>query len=117
MRLNSLQSLKELKQLRSVPTLKPLIIKKIFIDKSNLSQIELISHSSSLCLYAMRILRDEITVKNRAEILAMTLKEIKKLGTMLSKNNYEETITHKEAKETFKQIGLKPRHINLELYY
>ena len=59
----------------------------------------------------MRILRDEITVKNRAEILAMTMAEIKKLSTMLSKNNYEETISHKEAKETFKQIGLKPRHI------
>lgn len=111
MRLNSLQSLKELKQLRSVPTLKPLIIKKIFIDKSNLSQIELISHSSSLCLFAMRILRDEITVKNRAEILAMTMAEIMKLSSMLSKNNYEETISHKEAKETFKQIGLKPKHI------
>lgn len=111
MRLNSLQSLKELKQLRSVPTLKPLIIKKIFIDKSNLSQIELISHSSSLCLYAMRILHYEINVPNRDSILAMTLNEIRKLNTMLSKNNYEETISHKEAKETFKQIGLKPRHI------
>ena len=117
MRLNSLQSLGALKQIKGVPQLKPLIRKTVTIDKSNLSQIALISHSSSLCLYAMRILRDEITVKNRAEILTMTLKEIKKLGTMLSKNNYEETISHKEAKETFKQIGLKPRHINLELYY
>ncbi|NBL00976.1 MAG: hypothetical protein EOM50_23870 [Erysipelotrichia bacterium] len=68
-------------------------------------------HSSSLCLYAMRILRDEITAKNRDSILAMTLNEIRKLNTILSKNDNEETLTHKEAKETFKRIGLKPRHI------
>ena len=59
----------------------------------------------------MRILRDEITVKNRAEILAMTMAQIKKLSTMLSKNNNEDTITRKEAKETFKKIRLKPKHI------
>lgn len=111
MRLNSLQSLKELKQIKGVPQLKLLIRTIVTIDKSNLSQIALISHSSSICLFAMRILRDEITVKNRAEILAMTMAEIMKLSSMLSKNNYEETITHKEAKETFKKIGLKPRHI------
>ena len=111
MRLNSLQTLGELNKLKGIPQLKPLIRTIVTIDKSNLSQIALINHSASLCLYAMRILRDEIRVKNKAEILAMTLREIKKLGTMLSKNNYEETITHKEAKETFKQIGLMPRHI------
>ena len=111
MRLNSLQTLGALKQIKGVPQLKPLIRTIVIIDKSNLSQIALINHSSSLCLYAMRILRYEITVKNRAEILAMTMAEIKKLSTMLSKNNYEDTITHKEAKETFKQIRLKPKHI------
>ena len=111
MRLNSLQSLGALKQIKGVPQLKPLIRTIVTIDKSNLSQIELISHSSSLCLYAMRILHYEINVPNRDSILAMTLNEIRKLNTMLSKNNYEETISHKEAKETFKQIGLKPKHI------
>ena len=111
MRLNSLQTLGALKQIKGIPQLKPLIRTSVTIDKSNLSQIALINHSSSLCLYAMRILRYEISVTNRDEILAMTLKEIKKLSTMLSKNNYEETISHKEAKETFKQIGLKPKHI------
>jgi len=110
-RLNSLQSLGALKQIKGVPQLKPLIRTTVTIDKSNLSQIELISHSSSLCLYAMRILRDEITAKNRDSILAMTLNEIRKLNTILSKNDNEETLTHKEAKETFKRIGLKPRHI------
>ncbi len=111
MRLNSLQSLGALKQIKGVPQLKPLIRTIVTIDKSNLSQIELISHSSSLCLYAMRILHYEINVPNRDSILAMTLNEIRKLNTILSKNDNEETLTHKEAKETFKRIGLKPRHI------
>ncbi|ATB70384.1 hypothetical protein SJPD1_2288 [Sulfurospirillum diekertiae] len=111
MRLNSLQSLGALKQIKGVPQIKPLIRTIVTIDKSNLSQIALINHSASLGLYAMRILRDEIRVKNKAEILAVTLKEIKKLSTMLSKNNNEDTITRKEAKETFKKIRLKPKHI------
>lgn len=111
MRLNGLQTLGALKQIKGVPQLQPLIRTIVTIDKSNLSQIALINHSASLGLYAMRILRDEIRVKNKAEILAMTLKEIKKFSTMLSKNNYDETISFKEAKETFKQIGLKPKHI------
>lgn len=112
MKLNSLQSLRALKQIKGIPQIKPLIKTTVTIDKSNLSQIELISHSSSLCLYAMRILRDEIKVKNKAEISAMALKEIKKLNTILSKDNYyEETISRKEAKETFKRIGIKSRHL------
>lgn len=111
MRLNSLQSLGALKQIKGVPQLKPLIRKTVTIDKSNLSQIALINHSASLGLYAMRILHYEINVPNRDSILAMTLNEIRKLNTILSKNDNEETLTHKEAKETFKRIGLKPRHI------
>ncbi|MBN2963167.1 hypothetical protein JWV37_00100 [Sulfurospirillum sp. T05] len=80
--------------------------------KSNLSQIEIILYSTKLCLFSMRILRNEITVKNRAKVLSMTLKEVLTLNRLLAKDNYyEETITHKEAKEVFKRIGLKPRHI------
>ncbi len=111
MRLNSLQSLGALKQIKGVPQLKPLIRTIVTIDKSNLSQIELISHSSSLCLYAMRILRDEITVKNRAEILAMTMAEIRRMHTMMHVNNNEDSITCKDAKETFKRLGIKPKHL------
>ena len=111
MRLNSLQSLGALKQIKGIPQLKPLIRTIVTIDKSNLSQIELISHSSSLCLYAMRILRDEITVKNRAEILAMTMAEIRRMHTMMHVNNNEESITCKDAKQTFKRLGIKPKHI------
>ena len=61
----------------------------------------------------MRVLRNEIFVNNRDNVLSMAMKEVKKLNTLLSKENYyeETTITHKEAKETFKKIGLKPRHI------
>jgi len=110
-RLNSLQSLGALKQIKGIPQLKPLIRTVITIDKSNLSQIELISHSSSLCLYAMRILRDEIRVKNRAEILAMTMAEIRRMHTMMHVNNNEESITCKDAKQTFKRLGIKPKHL------
>ena len=114
MRLNSLQSLRALKEIKGVPQIKPLIRTIVPIDKSKLSEIELLSHSASINLFAMRLLRYEISVTNRAEILAVTLKEIKKLNTILSKSDYyEETITRKEAKETFKRLGIKPRHITI----
>ena len=95
--------LKQLHRLRG-------LIKKEAVDKE-LSQIALLNHATSVGLYAMRVLHDEIIVPNKAEILAMTMAQIKKLSTMLSKNNNEDTITRKEAKETFKKIRLKPKHI------
>lgn len=104
--------LRELKQLKSVPQLMPLIRTVVTIDKSNLSQIELILHSTNLCFFTMRVLRNEIFINNRNRALAMAMKEIKKLNTILSKSDYyEETISHKEAKETFKRLGVKQKHL------
>lgn len=112
MKLNNLQPLRELKELEGVPSLKALLTKKTSIAKSNLSQIEIISYSVKICLFTARILRNEITIKNRDKALSMALKEVVNLNKLLAKDNYyEETITHKEAKEVFKRIGLKPRHI------
>jgi len=113
MKLNSLQSLRELKKLDNVPQMKPLFTSRVIIAKDKLSEIELLNHSSSLCLFAMRIIRDEIFVNNSNEVLNMAMKEVKMINTLLSKANYyeEATITHKEVKKTFKRLGLKPRHI------
>jgi len=113
MKLNSLQSLRELNELKGVPPLTPLFTTRVIFVKNKLSEIELLNHSSSLCLFAMRVIRDEIFVKNRENVLNMAMKEVKTLNTLLSKDNYyeEATITHKAVKETFKRLGLKPRHI------
>lgn len=113
MKLNSLQSLRELKELKSVPSLKPVSKTRVTLRKNTLSETEFILHSANLCLFAMRILQDEIFVNNREEVLNMAMQEVKKINTLLSKDNYyeETTITHKEVKKTFKRLGLKPRHI------
>ena len=97
---------KPLKQLHRLKGL----VKKEAVDKE-LSQIALLNHATSVGLYAMRVLHYEISVKNRAEILAMTMAEIRRMHTMMHVNNNEESITCKDAKQTFKRLGIKPKHI------
>ena len=97
---------KPLKQLHRLKGL----VKKEAVDKE-LSQIALLNHATSVGLYAMRVLHYEISVKNRAEILAMTMAEIRRMHTMMHVNNNEESITCKDAKATFKRLGIKPKHL------
>lgn len=115
MKLNSLQSLRELKELKSIPSLKSLSATRAISTKGKLSESELLLHSANVCLFSMRLLRNEIFIDNRDKVLAMAMQEAKNINTLLSKNNYyeESTITHKEAKATFKRLGLKPRHITI----
>ena len=112
MKLNSLQTLRELKSVGSLPSIKPMIYKRVAIDKSRLSDIALINHSSSLCLFAMRLLHDEIKVKNKEQSLQIALKEIKKLNFVISRDDYYlHDYTNKDTKKIYKEVGLKPRHI------
>ena len=97
---------KPLKQLHRLKGL----VKKEAVDKE-LSQIALLNHATSVGLYAMRVLHYEISVKNRAEILAMTMAEIRRMHTMMHVNNNEDSITCKDAKETFKRLGIKSKHL------
>ena len=97
---------KPLKQLHRLKGL----VKKEAVDKE-LSQIALLNHATSVGLYAMRVLHYEISVKNRAEILAMTMAEIRRMHTMMHVNNNEDSITCKDAKETFTRLGIKPKHL------
>lgn len=113
MKLNSLQTLRELKSVGSVSTIKPMIYKRLTIDKSRLSEIDLILYSTNLCLFSARILRDEIQVKNREGTLNAVSKEILKLNSILSKKDYylHSDFTKQETKKIYKEIGLKPKHI------
>ena len=97
---------KPLKQLHRIKGM----VKQEAVDKE-LSQIALLNHATSVGLYAMRVLHYEISVKNRAEILAMTMAEIRRMHTMMHVNNNEESITCKDAKQTFKRLGIKPKHL------
>lgn len=115
MKLNSLQSLKHMRGLRDIPSLKPLIKTSVTPSKGTLSEIEVILHSTNLCYFTMRLLRDEIFVNNRDKVLNMAMQEVKNINALLSKSNYDEetTLSHKEVKETFKRLGIKPRHIKI----
>jgi NADH:ubiquinone oxidoreductase subunit K len=97
---------KPLKQLHRLKGL----VKKEAVDKE-LSQIELLLHSTNVNLFAMRLIHDEIIVPNKAEIMAMTLAEIRRMHTMLHVWDEEDSITCKDAKQTFKRLGIKPKHI------
>ncbi len=113
MKLNSLQSLRGLEEIRSLPNIKPLTYKRVTIDKNFMSAIDLILYSTNLCLFSARILRDEIKVKNRRETLHRVNNELLQLNSLLNKDDYylHNERTHKDAKRFFKNVGLKQKHI------
>lgn len=113
MKLNSLQSLRPLADVGAVPRLGTLQNTRVSINKSLLSEIDIISYSTNLCLFSMRILRDEIQVPNRDEILKKVTNEVLELYKLLSKKDYmmESNYTKKDTKKFFKSVGLKPKHI------
>lgn len=112
MKLNSLQTLRELKSVGSLPSIKPMIYKRVTIDKSRLSDIALLNHSTNLCLFAMRLLHDEIKVKNKGQSLQVALNEILKLNSIISKDDYYlNDYTNKDTKKIYKEIGLKAKHL------
>ena len=116
MKLNNLQTLRELQSVGSVPTIKQLTYKRVTINKSFMNEIDLISYASSLLLFSARILRYEINVPNRERTLNATMQEVSKLKRLLSKDDYclHNERTHKDTKKFFKEIGLKPRHIDTD---
>lgn len=115
MKLNNLQMLRGLEDIKSVPSLRPLTYKRVTIDKSFMNDIDLILYSSNLCLFSARILRNEIQVPNRDATLHRVTNEIMKLSNIISKDNsyLHNERTHKDTKEFFKSVGLKPKHINI----
>ena len=102
-----------LKDLNTLPSLKPLQSARITIDRSHLNEIELILYSTNLCLFSMRILRNEIQVSNRTNVLNVVMNEAGKLYNLLSKQNIlqHSNYTKKDTKTFFKSVGLKPKHL------
>lgn len=108
MNLNSFKPLKQLKRLEGIKphdehTKKPLRLS------------ELILYSANLCLYSMRILRDEIQVTDKYQKLNAVQNEILKLNNLIHKNDYEffelNTYSKSDTKKFYKKVGLKPKHI------
>lgn len=114
MKLNNLQSLRELQSVGSVPTIKPLSYRRVWIDKNFMNEIDLLLYSSNLLLFSARILRYEINVKNRERTLNATMQEVSKLNRLLSKDDYylHSDYRKKDTKKFFKDVGLKPKHIS-----
>lgn len=113
MKLNSLGTLRELESIGTIQSIKPMIYKRVTIDRSVLNQIEFILYSTNLCLFSARILRDEIQVQNREGTLNAVTNEIRRLYSILSKDDYHlhSTYTKKDTKKFFKYVGLKPKHL------
>lgn len=113
MKLNSLGTLRELESIGTIQSIKPMIYKRVTIDKSRLSEIELILYSTNLCLFSARILRDEIQVKNREGTLNAVTKEILKLYSILSTKDYylHSDYTKQDTKKFFKDVGIRAEHL------
>lgn len=108
MKLIRLEPLKQLSRLE--PLCRPLQC-----TKKPLSMSATILYSANLCLFSMRILRDEIQVPDKYQKLDAVKNEILKLSNLIQKDNYEfcdlNTYTKDSTKKFFKKVGLKPKHI------
>lgn len=78
-----------------------------------LSELDVIMYSTNLCLFSMRILREEIQIKNKDMVLSMVNKEVYNLSRLMSKNDFmqDSNYTKKDTRAFFKEVGLKPKHI------
>lgn len=102
--------------LKQLANIKPLqgLKKESRITKVNfLNEMDLILYSTNLCLFAARILRNEIKVNNSDIVLSMVNKEVYNLSNLMSKNDFilDSNYTKKETIAFFKKVGLKPKHI------
>lgn len=109
----SLANLQSLKSLDSLQRLKPLQQNKISTNIKYLDELELILYSTNLCLFSARILRNEIEVKNRNEVLNIVTDEVGKLYNLLSQKDFllHSNYTKKDTRGFFKKVGLRPKHI------
>ena len=110
MKLNSLQPLRELKELTPLSQVQSL--QKFTIDKSFVNEIDFCLYSANIGLYTMRILRDEITVRNREAKLSMLMQEMGRLNNLLSKRE-SHSDTQSDLKAFYKRVGLKPKHTEI----
>ena len=111
-----MKPLSQLEQLRRLQSIRPLSKERPEPLKMPLNEIELISYSSDLCLFGIRLLHDEIKVKNREGTLNAVMLELSKLNSLLSMDDYYLYATHtkNDTKKFFKDVGLKPRHIDTD---
>ncbi len=106
MKLTKIESIQKLERLTPINN-------KVVDRNKYLNKLELTLYSTKLCLFIARILRNEIEVKNRNEVLNIVIYEVIKLYNLLSKKDFllHSNYTKKDTREFFKKVGLKPKHI------
>lgn len=101
MRLNSLGTLRGLKEISNLdPKQKP--IKKYF------SSIDILCYSVNLCYLSTKIIRGEISVKNKYATLDAMMQETKRT---LHPDFIYEGYTEAVAKKFYKSIGINKKHL------
>jgi len=100
-------NLKGIKPLTSIP--------KQPRRENYLNNVELLAHFADVNLYTMRILRDEIVVRNKSQKLEILLQEIRKFNSLLNSENMmmDSDYTQKSIKEFKKRVGQKPEHTDI----
>ena len=98
--------LNQLEQLKSVKSLKPLTTLKEK-PKRLLSEIYLISYSSTILLQNTLIHRNEITVSE--DIKNILFSEAIKISKALISDNFQDNLSYskKEVNEFYKKVGIK----------
>lgn len=109
----NLTKLQSLKSLNNISKLNSLQQNNVLINKRYLDKLELVLYSTNLCLFSTRILRKDIKVKNRSEVLNIVNDEVRKLYNLLSKKDFllYSNYTKRDIREFSKKIGLKQSYL------
>lgn len=102
--LKSLQGLQGLRLLSKKPTVR---------KETPLNEIELITYSTNLCYHSTMIIRGETVVRNKEAKLNAINREIIKLNSLLSHDDYfqHSTYTKQNTAKFFKEVGIRPQHL------
>lgn len=101
MRLNSLGTLRGLSDIGTMEAKEPKPIKSKY-----LSSVGIICYSTNLCYLSMKILHDEIKVKNKYEVCNKLMQEIKRT---FKDDFIDELYTDAVTKKFYKQVGIKAK--------
>ncbi|MCT7492004.1 hypothetical protein [Aliarcobacter cryaerophilus] len=103
MKFDKLSKLETIENIKPVDTIKPK-------QKVNLLDVSyLLNYTATILLYQMRILRNEIVIKDRAILKEIENEALKVTRSLINDNLQELEYTKKDINSFYKEVGIKEK--------
>ena len=110
-----LANIKPIEQIKSIKSINGTLRTNKIVRSPYLDSLELISYNIDLLFYADRILRNQIIVKNRNEIIAKIQNEVRTVLNVVDDfknlNGNDYNYTQKYKRDFYKSIGLTKKFL------